>query len=529
MTGEGPSFDPQRCALSIPNELAYLEMVQGFVHDYVRQVGFDRSDQARFDLLVEEAVTNVIQGAYAEGERADFSVACERVPAGVQITVHDDGLPYDPSLTPEYRPDADLDSQTAAGLGSFLMRQMADVVEFHNLGSLGKDTVFVKYLESPSVTDAGPPAEAAPLEAPEPVREPQRIELWIADMRPEQAIDVCRCIYDAYRYTYVNEHMYFPDRVVALNRSGDMLSAVATTVQGEVAGHAALVFPEDTREIADMAIVAVKAKFRGQSIARRLGEYLETAAHDRGMHGLYIEEVTVHTYTQKFCHRLGFADCGFLLAYVPAITSYKGINEKLDGRGADIMGYRYLQPPQDVPLYVPERHRDMVAALFANLGAPFTAAPSSPAWGTGNGGAGLDPDGSPADSDSPPADPDGPPTELHTSVNVRRAVATIRIPVYGADLVDRLRQELYRLKREDVKVIDAFLNMRLPHSDAVAVLLEKQMGFLFTGILPGGPDSDWLVLQHFNGVVVDYDAIQVEDQITRDLLEYIRGNDPQAV
>ena len=255
--------------------------------------------------------------------------------------MHDEGLPYDPSLTPEYDPGADLESQTGAGLGSFLMQQIADTVEFHNLGSRGKETVIVKYLPAASVTGA-PPAEAAPLEAPEPVPDAERVALEVGPLRPEQAIEVCRCIYDAYRYTYVNEHMYYPDRVVALNESGDMVSAVAATPDGEVAGHAALVFPEDTHEVADLAVVATKAKFRGQSIARRLGEYLDAEALARGLHGLFIEEVTVHTFTQKFCHRLGFVDCGFLLAYSPATTAFKGIAEE-GGRAA--LGDRRLQLP----------------------------------------------------------------------------------------------------------------------------------------------------------------------------------------
>jgi len=53
----------------------------------------------------------------------------------------------------------------------------------------------------------------------------------------------------------------------------------------------------------------------------------------------------------------------------------------------------------------------------------------------------------------------------------------------------------------------------------------EDAGFLFTGILPGGRSGDWLILQYFNGVLVDYDAMQVEDQATQDLLAYIRAND----
>jgi serine/threonine-protein kinase RsbW len=477
-------------------------MIQGFVRAFAAQAGFPPAQQERFDLLVEEEATNVIEGAFAGDERADFDIVCERVPAGVQITFHDEGLPCDPALTPEYRPDADLESQTAGGLGSFLMRRMADTVEFRNLGSAGKATVFVKYRETASVAASGPPAAAVPLEKPPPVPEMERVELQLGPMRPEQAIDVCRCIYDAYRYTYVNEHMYFPDRVVALNQSGAMVSAVAGTPEGVVAGHAALVFPEETREIADLAIVAVKARFRGQSVARRLGEYLSQEALARGLSGIYVEQVTVHTYTQRFCHRLGFVDCGYLLAYSPATTSFKGIAERLDGRGSVIVGFKYLRPPIEVSIHAPARHREMIAELYQSVGA-------SPVFADVEG-------------IGPAAH-----TELNVIVNPKRSVATIRIPLYGADLMPRLRQELRRLKREDVKVTDVFLNLRQSGTGIVSALLEES-GFQFTGILPGGPPGDWLILQYFNGVVIDYDGIAVESTASRTLLDYIRGNDPQA-
>lgn len=500
MTQSGSESDPRRCTLSVPNDLAFVPMVQGFVREYAAGAGFAAADQARLDLLMEEAATNVIHGAFAAGERAGFDVTCESVPAGMQITVHDEGMPYDPSLTPEYDPGAALESQTGAGLGSFLMKQIADTVEFHNLGSRGKETVFIKYLDSEAVTGA-PPADEAPVEAPEPVPAAERTQLELGPLRPEQAIEVCRCIYDAYRYTYVNEHLYYPDRVVALNQSGDMVSAVASTGEGEVAGHAALVFPEDSHEVADVAVVATKAKFRGQSIARRLGEYLEQEALARGLHGLFIEEVTVHTYTQKFCHRLGFVDCAFLLAYSPATMAFTGIAAEAAARRSVILGFKYLDAPAGGTVYAPERHRQIIADIYGRLGAPVTLA----------GDTGADLDGL---------------TILHVSVNTKRSVATIRIPAYGRDLRQRIRGELLRLLHENVSVVDVFLDLSTPGTGRVASALED-FGFLFTGILPGGRSGDWLIVQYFNGVVVDYDAIQVEDAFTRDLLAYIRANDPR--
>jgi serine/threonine-protein kinase RsbW len=473
-------------------------MVQGFVREYARGAGFPDDELGRLDLVMEEAATNVIDGAFGGSEQGSFDIVCERVPTGIQITVHDEGLPWDPSLAPEYDPGADLQSQTGAGLGSFLIQRFADAVEFHNLGSRGKETVLVKYLPADTIATA-PPADEPPLEQPEHVPVAERARLDIGPLRPEQAIEVCRCIYDAYRYTYVNEHLYYPDRVVALNESGDMVSAVASAADGEVAGHAALVFPEDSHEVADLAVVATKARFRGQSVARRLGEYLSDEALDRGLHGLFIEEVTVHTFTQKFCHRLGFVDTGFLLAYSPATTAFEGIAAEASARRSVILGFKYLTQPMVTRVYAPRRHRDAIAGIYERLGVKVDFALRSRASHKG--------------------DP-----VLNVSVNPKRSVATVRIPVYGRDLAQHIRSEVLRQLRDNVAVVNVYLDLSTAGTGRVAESLEDA-GFLFTGILPGGRSGDWLILSWFNSVLVDYDAMQVEEPATRDLLAYIRGND----
>jgi anti-sigma regulatory factor (Ser/Thr protein kinase)/GNAT superfamily N-acetyltransferase len=498
MTEQGPGAGARRCALTVPSSLAFLPMAQGFVREYAREAGFPVDELGRLDLVVEEAATNVIDGAFGGEELGSFDVVCELVPAGMQITVHDEGLPWDPSLAPEYDPEASLACQTGAGLGSFLIHRFADAVEFHNLGSHGKETVIVKYLPADTVTTE-PPAEAEAMAEQDRVRPAERADLQIGPLQREQAIEVCRCIYDAYRYTYVNEHLYYPDRVVALNESGDMVSAVASAPDGEVAGHAALVFPEDTHEVADLAVVATKAKFRGQSVARRLGEYLGDEALDRGLHGLFIEEVTVHTFTQKFCHRLGFVDTGFLLAYSPATTSFEGITGEASARRSVILGFKYLTPPMVTRVYAPRRHREAIAGIYERLGVKVDFALRARASHRGE-------------------------PVLHVSVNPKRAVAVVHIPVYGRDLPQRIRSEVLRQLRDNVAVVNVYLDLSTAGTGRVAEALEDA-GFLFTGILPGGRSGDWLILTYFNGVLVDYDSMQVEEPATRDLLAYIRGND----
>ena len=192
----------RRCVLTVPSAPAFLPMVQGFVREYAREAGFSPAELDRLDLLVEEAATNVIQGAFDRDENGSFDVVCERVPAGIQITVHDDGRPYDPSLTPDYDPGAALeepDRRRSGELPDAAARRRGRVPQPR---SRGKETVFVKYLRGDG--HRSPAGRALPRGAGARAGSGARRDR----ARPaaqEQAVEVSRCIYDAYRYTYVNE------------------------------------------------------------------------------------------------------------------------------------------------------------------------------------------------------------------------------------------------------------------------------------------------------------------------------------
>jgi hypothetical protein len=184
--------------------------------------------------------------------------------------------------------------------------------------------------------------------------------------------------------------------------------------------------------------------------------------------------------------------------------AFTGISGQSATRRSVIVGFKYLKAPSPTALHAPARHRDMIARIYESLGAPATFA---------------------AESDAAAGIPAA--TVLHVAVNTSRSVATIRLSVYGRDLKRRLHAEMYRLRREDVKVMNVYLNLGSPGTGLVAAALEE-VGFVFTGVIPGGPSGDSLMLQYFNGVLVDYDAIQVEAGSTRDLLAYIRAHDPHA-
>ena len=501
MSSEQP--DRNWCRLTMPNDLAYVSVVQSFVCNVAVHFGFARDALQGVELAVEEAVANVIEEAFSPDEVAHFDVSCRQIPNGIEIVIHDNGLPYDPALASEYDPHAAIESQEAAGLGHFLIRKSMDAYEFRNLGTEGKETRMVKYVSSLNIADEAPGKEPETPEPPPSEPPAEMADFEVRRMQRSEAIEVARCVYDAYGYSYANEHVYYPERVAAMNEDGQLLSAVAVTESGEMGGHAALIFHEHFAP--ELGIAVVKKKYRGCKLASRLGEFLVEQALARNISRLQVKQVTVHPYTQKFCRKQGYLDCGFLLAHSPKTLSFKGIADQLEQRNSDVVGFRYLQPPTPATVYLPPRHADMIRRLYANLQAPIEEpAPGDAEDGTGEGE-----------------------TVMNSTVNSLRALAEIRIPHYGADAIGSIKHELRRLRLEEVRVVELFLGLTDPMTAKLTPELEE-LGFFFTGLMPGADGGDAMIMQLFNGVCIDYGALQIVSDTATKLLAYIAKIDPYA-
>ena len=51
------------------------------------------------------------------------------------------------------------------------------------------------------------------------------------------------------------------------------------------------------------------------------------------------------------------------------------------------------------------------------------------------------------------------------------------------------------------------------------------LGFFFGGILPGASVGEALVLQYLNNVAIDYDAIKLHTEASREILAYVKLQD----
>jgi serine/threonine-protein kinase RsbW len=167
-----------------------------------------------------------------------------------------------------------------------------------------------------------------------------------------------------------------------------------------------------------------------------------------------------------------------------------------------LVQFLYLQEPpaHALKIYAPDHHKDVIAALYKELGVRPEIKKTVPAK-TKRAAA--------------------------TSIVKIRQVASMRyarviIDRYGRNIVDELRNKVKEICQQKTEIVNLFLNLSDPLTGACAPQFEK-LGFFFAGILPGGfKDGDALMLQYLNNVPIDYDAIQVKSAIATRLLAYVK-------
>lgn len=489
--------------ITIPNDRSYVGPICTYVAQLADKFGFSQEEAGLIREAVAEATTHVIERAFEPGSRDFLEISCERVPMGIRIVIRDKGLPFDPA--PLVTDEVCAEQGGAERTGLCLMKEYMDEVEFRNLGHQGQEIVLVKYARNSSIEDYYDACELEPYPSHITVasQQPLRGSIHIAAMKDDQAIEVCKTLYKAYGYSYFYPHMYYPERIVELNRSGHLFSGVALNDDGEVVGHGALMKTDPHSRIAELGIGAVKPEYRARGILKHISEFLTNKAKADGLMGLWAQAVTNHTFSQQVGLRMGFSDTAIFLAYVPETSSFKGISDKLSQRDSMDVQFLYLNKPPRNTVFLPDHHYDVLTRIYADIGL----------------GPELDVHECPLQR--------VPETEAVVKTVAANVAGLARIYVeeYGKNVLTEVRMRLKDLCMKKFETIYLYLDLSDPFTCLFTLEFEK-LGFFFSGLLPGGAKGDALILQYLNNVPIDYGKLRIKSEAGRSLLEYVRQLDP---
>lgn len=100
--------------------------------------------EARFsdaELCVDELVTNVVRYAWPEGETHAVTLSLARSASEVEITLEDDGRPFDPNDAPVPPAPRSLEEAVPGGRGLMLVRAIAPRLRYERRDGRNRTTI----------------------------------------------------------------------------------------------------------------------------------------------------------------------------------------------------------------------------------------------------------------------------------------------------------------------------------------------------------------------------------------------------
>ncbi len=119
-----------RQSIALRNDLAEIPRLAEFVEAYCAPLVSTPKDVLALQLALEEAVTNVINHGYADGQPHTFTVELAAADRRVTVVVTDDAPTYDPLARADVDTTLPLKDRPIGGLGVHLVKKLMDSARY---------------------------------------------------------------------------------------------------------------------------------------------------------------------------------------------------------------------------------------------------------------------------------------------------------------------------------------------------------------------------------------------------------------
>jgi len=469
--------------LVIPSYKNFLPLLNSFVT--VSSEVFDiRELKEKIELCAEEAFMYLLKNSYSE-EEGDIEIRIEIDQTYFILSFTDSGLPIDISFT--QTAVHDIDSIETEGLELLLIKKFTHKAEWLNHGKEGRE--FRLYFELPqqAVYTLPNPEEEEHVEV-------SGDDIEIGRFRKEWAIEISQIIYKAYGYSYPNEDLYFPDRIISLNESGQLVSVVAhDKKRNKIAGHYALE-RDDLGSVAEIGQAVVSPQYRGLGLMKKIRLKTQEIAEEIGLEGIMSKPVTVHLFSQKTNEALGAVPVGMGFGVSP-VKHFKKIEADNSQRGSCMYYYLPLKD-RERRLFVPSKHRKIIETIYTDLKLTFGfhEAPSLPVPMHGT---------------------------VKSSYSSHFGTGSIFVSQIGKDNMEYIKEAFFNLLfRMKANVLLLYITMEDSDVEELVKRVEDE-NFFFSGILPsfiGGKDA---LVYEFLPEDIDESKVEIYSDRAKALVAYI--------
>lgn len=433
----------------------------------VTGLGLHADRASRVRVVIEELITEARAREHFSSGSGNIKVLISMRDETIKIKVRDHRIPVSRKQT------AGLPSRRLAAIG------FVDELHITTHGKQGNEAVcIVREDESESRTEIA--AGAVAVEAELPVDEEAAAHVEIRPMTGHDVHGLIRCVYRCYGYSFPEDDMYQPAALRRQLRSHVMRSVVAISGEGELIGHAAMLFNGPEVRVPEAGRLIVDPRFRGHRLAEKLAAARAQVARDLPVPGLWTECVTNHPASQLNFAAFGGVEMGLLIgADVPGVVM-ADLADPSHGRRSLIAMYMPIENIE-LDVHLPARLVERVMQLADRCGLARTAIVTE-ARAEGE-------------------------TELSGFVDDGAEVAYLSVVQLGSDLLDVVAAELERLIALDIAAVHIDIPLAEVGAPWAITSLES-LSFFWASWIPGArDDGDVLRLQRVGERIVDVEHV----------------------
>lgn len=136
--GVNKTVSESQATLFIGNRMAEFVRVEAWLAHLIERWDISENLAYAIDLVLNEAVTNVIRYAYEDSATHTVTITLTNRPEAIQIEIDDDGRPFDPLKVPPMSFAPDLEHAPIGGRGIRLIKHYADEQSYSRIAGFNR-------------------------------------------------------------------------------------------------------------------------------------------------------------------------------------------------------------------------------------------------------------------------------------------------------------------------------------------------------------------------------------------------------
>ena len=120
-------------SIILANEISEIGRLADFIEDMGNEFSLAPDVRFNINLVLEEAVANIINYAYPKDEHESIYLSARMHEDSIVLVLTDTGKEFDPTQAPEADITLSAEERPIGGLGIFLIRRIMQRVEYHRI------------------------------------------------------------------------------------------------------------------------------------------------------------------------------------------------------------------------------------------------------------------------------------------------------------------------------------------------------------------------------------------------------------